>query len=328
MFVSRRTNLHHLMRNAMRYLLPLYIVFYTIVSARGELEPAGVVKEIRSGLDRLEALESTTKTYNVREFTSKNREKTRVGEFSVVKSGDDILLRSKRIVLCLRNGQMFGVEKTKQSENWVVRLHERQTPAEAFRKSSSQRNAAVYPLTSIDLTNTVRKVIDGATFKATSAKTRPDGNIDLSYEIDMQQGRYPYIETGTLTVNPNFHYVVVSKVCRSHGPKVPSPLRTVFTRVVEAVGGEPRCKSVKVVGSEESTGLEGANDTYEFFDYDNAPVDPAIFTLDYYKLTATEAAPEDYVPPQWPKWAAGGVICVALSLAFGWFARRRANKQS
>lgn len=285
-----------------------------------------VVSAIRVGLPELESAERSLSKYVVRESTSKNRQKTKVGNLVVHRSGQKLLLRAGRYSYCLADDTMFMVEKNKQTEQWVVHYHDRQQPGESFRKRLTQRAAAIYPLTGIDLTRTVRELLDKPTFQATSVTIKPDGNIDLGYVLDLQQGRNPYIETGVLSVSPKFHYIVVAKNCRSHGPQVPSPLRTVFTRTLDDSGGVVRCKSVKVVGSVEATGLEGANDTYEFSDYSTDPVDPAVFTLDYYKLPTPTAAPEDRPPTRrWPWWAAAGAGCVGLSVLAGWLARRRAS---
>ena len=54
-------------------------------------------------------------------------------------------------------------------------------------------------------------------------------------------------------------------------------------------------------------------------------VDPAEFTLEYYKLTAPESveAYEDRPPFNWRLWGSVGIICIALSSVLGWYVRRR-----
>lgn len=300
------------------------------VSNAADTRPEDVLDEMRLGLPKLALIETRMNQYECLEELKRLGVPGESRGTDIIKRyGDGILvnLGGLNLRFVVNDDSAFAVEYNNKSMEWKILTFERSEFRKAFHRLLGERCLNTYPLTAFDQTQTVADFINDPTFKATSAKARADGQIELGFssEVTMGGGKSPRIKNGVITVDPKFYYIVTAhSYTFSESQQVGFLIKGILIRELDRTSEQFKCKSIRVIGINVKTNQEFHRESLTFTARDT-PVDPAEFTLDYYKIPIPNEAPEDKPKGRWPWWATAGIVCIALSLVLGFYARYRSR---
>ncbi len=293
-----------------------------------DIPTSQVVKDLRSGITRLQAVEVRLAAWEcVTEQTYGVGGKPMTGAGVVKRQGVSMLLdasqpqKTDRWRAVKNDSEMFTVTSRTGGQTWVMSGFVKLFPGESP-KAPGGEQFATYPLLAVNIKRNILQLLDDKSFNPTRAQRVAENRVELDYELTdgKSTGR------GTLTLAPDLDWLVVRSVITfpSSGEKGGSS-RTTLSRDAIRDGDLIRVKSIshEVVLEGKPQYSNTSKYTYKFIAPDT--VDPAEFTLDYYKLDAPESADayEDRPPFNWRLWGSVGVTCIVLSVVLGWHIRRR-----
>jgi hypothetical protein len=278
---------------------------------------------MRSGSAELVNQERSTTSYKCRTVMAQKQRVLSERELRVWRSGESILVETdnggKRGGL--NADYMFGVERSKQGEQWKLVQFANTERIREFDQTLGQLQHVMFPLTAVGTSGTLQEWIDNPKFRVTATRLRPDGAAEADFSTEQTTPRGVVALTGTITVSAKQRGLVLAyQHTTSSGPK---SVKFTMTRQVDEVGSGFQCKSLTFALADPKTGDVFQNGRAEFGDYGVNPIDRAEFYLSHYGLPE----PPGVVPPSnrtpryvWLLIAAGSFA--VLAVLFRWQARR------
>ncbi len=305
------------------------LVFSLLFSQRGNAEDiptSQVMKELRSGIARLQATEIRLTTWECVPELSRGGGKPNSGTFLVKRHGASVLvnaapaLKPDQYRTINNDVEMFSIESKTSGRTWVLRNYQKRKAGDDTPRTQGDDQFAICPLTAVNDNSTILQLVDKKTFTAVRARKVAENRVELDYELTDGDA----IGRGTLTLAPDLDWLVIRSVYTITSKSGDSG-RVAFSRDAVRDGDLIRVKSANYEAGVEGKPQFSNKSKYAYKLLAPETVAPAEFTIEYYKLTSPESveAYEDRPPFNWRLWGSVGVICITLSLVLAWIVRRR-----
>lgn len=305
------------------------LVFSLLFSHRGnaeDLPTSQVMKELRSGVARLQAAEIRMTSWECVPEFSRGGGKSSSGILLVKRHGTSVLvdtsssLKSEQHRTINNDDEMFSIESRTGRQTWILRNYQKRKADGNTPQTQGEDLAALYPLTSVNDSLTILQLVGKKSFVPSRARKLAENRVELDYELTDGDatGR------GTLTLAPDLDWLVIRSVYTITSNSGDSG-RVAFSRDAVRDGDLIRVKSATCEAGVGGKPQYSSKSKYAYKFLAPESVDPAEFTLGYYKLTAPESveAFEDRPQFNWRLWGSAGVGCIALSVVLAWIVRRR-----
>ena len=337
------------------------LILFTGRGSAEEIDADRVVKELRSGIVRLQTAETRLAAWEGKVEISGKAGQTASATCIVKRHEKSFLMEYKKIRVINNSTEVFAVKPTFLSGEWALTRYTKPGTDRVWKEWNHDCHFQFYPLLSALIRNsasasksldlrrshkdlrrenrftyqspllsvtggsTILHILDDPTFVTKRARRAADNRVELDYEYIPSAGdtaAAKIVTTGTFTLAPDLDWLAVKSITRTSGGPIGQIDCTMERQALR--DGD----SIRVVAT--TYGCKTANDQYNRnskFTYKILPpdtVDPSEFTLDYYSITAPEQdVYEDRRQFNWTLWGSIGAICIALSLVLGWIVRRR-----
>ena len=282
-----------------------------LLSHRGSAEdlPTNqVVKDLRAGTVRLQSAEVRLSTWECVPEYSRGGGKSSSGTYVVKRHGASVLVNAAQTVKSDQYRtinsaiEMFSMESKTSGRTWVLSNYQKRKSDDDTPLTRGDDQFAISPLTAVNGTLTILQLLDKKNFTPTRARGVAKNRIELDYELSHGDatGR------GTLTLDPDLDWLVIRleyKIPPTSGPGGSGS--SSFSRDAIRDGDRIRVKSATCEAGVEGKPQYSSKSKYTYKLLAPETVDPAEFTLEYYKLTAPESveAYEDRPLFNWRLWA-------------------------
>ena len=139
--------------------------------------------------------------------------------------------------MCKTKDYHFGISSLKTGSMWSLSRFSTADPNSEFQESLGTFLPAVYPMSVFSGSTMVKQVLENDTFTIHRVALDNAAMISADYSLTLDSEQ-PIEITGTLTVDPHNHYVIISNVANYSNS---SAYKLVTSRMVEKSGATLKC---------------------------------------------------------------------------------------
>jgi len=301
------------------------LLFAIVCIGRSET-PGEVIAQLRIGQAKLRAQEIRDQVYECNYKLVSRDSVLRNTKLISKRYNKSVIFIMGDILACFNGDYFFAVEKGKNANEWILRQFNRSGSNNIFRGSVGMKGFSIFPLTCALEMDTISEILDDPTFRANTTSVGAEGMIKLGFsrEMSMANSEVPIQQSGIMTISPKNDYAITKWEQTIVSPRVPYPIRSVYTREIVGESGSIRCKSIRLSIINDSTGKVETEHVFQFVPVSNPSLSPKEFTLEHYGIPIPNEAPEDQ-PKDFLWWGIFGFTCLGGSFGFWWLARRRSS---